>query len=186
MYIIIGLGNPGKEYEYTRHNAGFLFIDFLASKYKIKMNKIKFKGLCGEGSINGEKVLLLKPTTYMNKSGESLIEAMNFYKVSSSNIIVVYDDVSLDLGKIRIRQTGSAGGHNGIKNIILLTNTDQFPRIKIGVNTPHNENIDLVDFVLGKFSNTELKDFSVSVENSVLALEHIIKNEISVAMNNYN
>jgi PTH1 family peptidyl-tRNA hydrolase len=186
MYIVIGLGNPGKEYEYTRHNAGFLFLDYLASKYKIKMNKIKFKGLCGEGTISGEKVLLLKPSTYMNKSGESIVEAMNFYKVNTSNIIVVYDDVSLDLGKIRIRKVGSAGGHNGIKNIILLTNTDEFVRIKIGVNSPHNENMDLVDFVLGKFSNTELKAFSLSVETSVLALEHILKNELSIAMNNYN
>jgi PTH1 family peptidyl-tRNA hydrolase len=186
MYLVLGLGNPGKEYEFTRHNAGFLFLDKLAMKYNIKINKIKFKGLCGEGTINGEKVVLIKPSTYMNKSGECLIEAMNFYKVNASNIIVVYDDVSLELGKIRIRRNGSAGGHNGIKNIIYLSNTDIFDRIKIGVNSPHNENIDLTDFVLGRFSNEELKEFSLSVDKSILAIEHILKNETSVAMNNFN
>jgi PTH1 family peptidyl-tRNA hydrolase len=138
MYLILGLGNPGKEYEYTRHNAGFLFLDYLSNKFNIKINKIKFKGLYGEGNINGEKIIFLKPSTYMNKSGESLIEAMNYYKINPTNIIVVYDDVSLELGKIRIREKGSAGGHNGIKSIIHLCNTEVFKRIKIGVNSPHN------------------------------------------------
>lgn len=184
MHIIIGLGNPGKQYEYTRHNAGFLFIDYLAAKHNIKLNKIKFKGIIGEGSIAGEKVLLLKPSTFMNLSGESLIEAVNFYKVDYQDVIVVYDDISLPLGSLRIREKGSAGGHNGIKNIIYLSGKDTFPRIRLGVNAP--EERDLADFVLSKFSQAELKIFSQAVENAADAVEHMLKGDILKAMNLYN
>ena len=186
MFIIVGLGNPGKKYDFTRHNAGFMFLDYFAAKYKIKINKIKFKGLYGEGNINGEKVALLKPSTYMNLSGESIIQAMNFYKAANENIIIVYDDISLELGKIRIREKGSAGGHNGIKSIIYSLNSDEFMRVKIGVNAPHNENIDLADYVLSKFPDSEIKEFSQAVENTVTACELIIKGEASRAMNQLN
>jgi len=186
MYIIVGLGNPGKAYNFTRHNAGFMFLDYFSGKHNIKINKIKFKGLYGEGRINGERVVLLKPSTFMNKSGESIIEAMNFYKASSSDIIVIFDDISLELGRIRIREKGSSGGHNGIKSIIYSLNTDEFMRVKIGVNAPHNENIDLADYVLGKFPDSEIKDFSKAVEDTVTACELIMKGELSKAMNQLN
>ena len=186
MYIIAGLGNPGKNYNFTRHNAGFMFLDYFSKKHNIKINKIKFKGLYGEGKINGERVILLKPSTYMNLSGESLIAAMNFYKLSNKNIIVVYDDISLELSKIRIREKGSSGGHNGIKSIIYSLNTDEFMRVKIGVNAPHNENIDLADYVLGKFPDSEIKDFANAVENTASACELMIKGEASKAMNQLN
>lgn len=186
MYLIVGLGNPGKKYEFTRHNSGFLFVDFLASKYNIKINKIKFKGLYGEGRIGNEKVVLLKPSTFMNLSGESVREAMSFYKLTNENIIVVYDDISLPLGRLRIRENGSAGGHNGIKNIILHTSTDQFKRIRLGIENPDKKKDDLADFVLDKFSDSELKDFGSAVDRGVEAIELMIKGDTSKAMNLYN
>ena len=136
MYLIVGLGNPGKEYDGTRHNIGFEAIDYMANKYNIEVNRIKFKGVFGEGFIDNKKVILLKPTTYMNLSGESIREVINFYKISNENIIVIYDDISLEVGKLRIREKGSDGGHNGIKSIIANLGSDVFPRIKIGVGQP--------------------------------------------------
>lgn len=186
MYLIAGLGNPGKKYEYTRHNSGFLFMDYLSAKYDIKINKIKFKGLCGEGTIENEKVILLKPSTFMNLSGESIKEAMSFYKIESDNIIIIYDDISLPLGKIRIREHGSAGGHNGIKSIIQHTGTDKFKRIRIGIENPEKKKDDLADFVLDSFSKSELKDFSVAVENGVEAIPLMLKGNCGKAMNLYN
>lgn len=184
MHIIVGLGNPGKQYEFTRHNAGYLFIDYLAAKHGIKVNKIKFKGLSGEGNIAGEKVLLLKPTTFMNLSGESLLEAVRFYKVDYADVIVVYDDISLPVGALRIREKGSAGGHNGIKNIIYLSGKDSFPRIRLGIESTHQH--DLADFVLSKFSEDELKQFSESVEQAADAVEYMLKGDTQKAMNLYN
>lgn len=184
MHIIVGLGNPGKQYEFTRHNAGFLCLDYLAAKYDIKVNKIKFKSLVGEGNIKGEKVVLLKPTTFMNLSGEAVVEAVNFYKVPWQNVIVLYDDISLPLGSLRIRERGSAGGHNGMKNIIYLSGTDIFPRIRLGVGS--NGERDLADYVLGKFSKEDLKTFSSSVEDAVDALEYMIKGDTAKAMNLFN
>ena len=136
MILIVGLGNPGKQYEQTRHNIGFDVIDYMANKYNIDVNREKFKGICGEGFIENKKVILLKPLTYMNLSGESIRELANFYKLEDDEIIVVYDDISLDIGRLRIREKGSAGGHNGIKSIIQNLGGDKFPRVKVAVGQP--------------------------------------------------
>ena len=146
MILIVGLGNPGKQYEQTRHNIGFDVIDYMANKYNIDVNREKFKGICGEGFIENKKVILLKPLTYMNLSGESIRELANFYKLEDDEIIVVYDDISLDIGRLRIREKGSAGGHNGIKSIIQNLGGDKFPRVKVGVGQPKDN---LVNHVLG-------------------------------------
>lgn len=186
MYLIVGLGNPGSKYTYTRHNAGFMFMDYFSKKHGIDIKKIKFKGLVGEGFIGTQKVALLKPSTFMNLSGESVFEAMNFYKITPENLIVIYDDISLGLGRMRIREKGSAGGHNGIKNIIYMLNSDSFKRIKIGVGTDELGKRDLADFVLAKFSDNEMKTFAQTVENAVLATECMINGKTSEAMNLYN
>lgn len=183
MFLIVGLGNPGREYSHTRHNVGFDVIDLIAEKYNIKINRIKFKGSIGEGSINGEKVILLKPSTYMNLSGESVIEASSFYKIPKENIIVVYDDISLELGRMRIRSEGSAGGHNGIKNIILHLSSDIFPRVKVGVGQPKG---DLVKHVLGNFSREEGEVLNKVFINAVEAVASIIIDGAAEAMNKYN
>ncbi|MBR5239355.1 MAG: aminoacyl-tRNA hydrolase [Clostridia bacterium] len=184
MHMIVGLGNPGKQYEFTRHNAGFLCLDYLAAKNNIKVNKIKFKSLVGEGNIGGEKVILLKPTTFMNLSGEAVVQAAGFYKVDVSDIIVVYDDISLPIGSLRIREKGSAGGHNGMKSIIYLLGKDNFPRIRLGVGS--NGERDLADHVLGKFSKEEMNGFSASVEDAVEAISYMLKGDTQKAMNLYN
>ena len=186
MYIIAGLGNPGREYVNTRHNIGFEAIDTIASKYNIKLNKEKFKAIYGEGFIAGEKVLLLKPQTYMNLSGESLRDFVNWYKVDTENIIIIYDDISLPVGKIRIRPKGSAGGHNGIKSIIFQLGTDVFPRIKIGVGSPQNKDYDLADYVLGKFSKEEIDILIKTVIRATEAVETIIKYGTEKAMSGFN
>ena len=154
MFLIVGLGNPGKEYDGTRHNIGFAAVDYIADKYNIELNRIKFKGVFGEGFIDGKKVILLKPTTYMNLSGESIREVINFYKISNEEVIVIYDDISLEVGRLRIREKGSHGGHNGIKSIIANLGTDVFPRVKIGVGAPKGN---LVSHVLGKFREDEIE-----------------------------
>ena len=163
MFLIVGLGNPGREYDGTRHNIGFEAIDYISSKNNIDINKSKFKGMFGEGFIKGQKVILLKPTTYMNLSGESIREVINFYKIDNNKIIVIYDDISLEIGKLRIREKGSAGGHNGIKSIIANMGTDVFPRIKIGVGQPKG---DLVSHVLGRFNKDEEEDLKEVIEAS--------------------
>lgn len=186
MYLIVGLGNPGIKYDYTRHNAGFMFMDYFAKKHNIDIKKIKFKGLLGEGFINGEKVALLKPSTFMNLSGESVAEAMNFYKLTPDKLIVVYDDISLQLGRMRIREKGSAGGHNGIKSIIYMLNSDSFKRIKIGVGTDEPGKIELVNFVLSKFTDEQIKVFASTVERACSAAELLLEEKTAVAMNLYN
>ena len=183
MFLIVGLGNPGKEYENTRHNIGFEVIDYIANKYNIELNRVKFKGIYGEGFIANKKVILLKPTTYMNLSGESIREVINFYKLTEEDIIVLYDDVSLEVGRLRIREKGSAGGHNGIKSIIANLSTDVFSRIKIGVGQPKG---DLVSHVLGKFSKDEQEVLKESMEASANAVEIIIKENAKEAMNKLN
>lgn len=183
MFLVVGLGNPGKEYDGTRHNIGFEAIDYISKKYNIDVNRTKFKGVFGEGFINGSKVVLLKPTTYMNLSGESIREAINFYKLEKEEVIVIYDDISLEVGKLRIREKGSAGGHNGIKSIIANMNTDIFPRIKIGVGQPKG---DLVSHVLGKFSKEEVQDLNEVIEASSKAVEIIIKDGTKESMNELN
>lgn len=183
MYLIVGLGNPGVQYEKTRHNVGFEVIDLIASKYKISVSRIKFKGAYGEGIINGEKVILLKPQTYMNCSGESVGELSKFYKIPKENIIIIYDDMSLDIGRIRIRAKGSAGGHNGIKNIIAHLSTEEFPRIKIGVGQPKG---DWVNHVLGNFSKVEQEKLQKTYEAVIDTVECMISHGVDTAMNKFN
>ena len=157
MYVVIGLGNPGKDYTNTRHNVGFDTIDILAKRNKIEMNKIKFKAVYGEGRIGNEKTLLVKPQTYMNNSGVSLREIIQFYKVPLENIIVIVDDIDIDFATVRVKQKGSAGSHNGLKSIIYHIQDDNFPRIKIGIGKKH-PNQDLADFVLSRFSKEDRQD----------------------------
>lgn len=183
MYLIVGLGNPGDEYKHTRHNVGFDVIDLIADKYNISINRIKFKGVYGDGIIANEKVILLKPSTYMNLSGESVIEAANFYKIPKENIIVIYDDVSLPVGRMRIRPEGSAGGHNGIKNIILHLSSEVFPRIKVGVGAPQG---DLISHVLGRFPKEDREVLEKVFPAAVDAVEAIIDKGITEAMNRFN
>ncbi|MBE7027495.1 MAG: aminoacyl-tRNA hydrolase [Ruminococcaceae bacterium] len=185
MYIIVGIGNPGKKYESTRHNIGFIAIDYMASLFDIKVNKIKHKALIGEGKIDGERVMLVKPQTFVNLSGESVREIADYYKVSSQNIIVIYDDVSLEEGSVRIRKKGSDGGHNGIKSIIYQLSSDAFPRIKLGVGSKP-PGYDLKDWVLAKFTDEDIKIMSKAVETAAKAVPEIIKNGAESAMNKYN
>ncbi|MVX65412.1 aminoacyl-tRNA hydrolase [Clostridium chromiireducens] len=183
MFLIVGLGNPGREYEDTRHNIGFNVIDSIAKEYNIEINRQKFKGIYGEGFIEGKKVMLLKPTTYMNLSGESIREVVDFYNLDSNEVLVIYDDISLEVGTLRIRERGSAGGHNGIKSIIAHLGSDVFPRIKVGVGQPSG---DLVKHVLGKFTKEEMVILNQSIEISTKASVEIIKNNTKVAMNQFN
>lgn len=183
MILIAGLGNPGKEYANTRHNVGFDAIDLIADGYNIEINRVKFKGVCGEGNIKGEKVMLLKPTTYMNLSGESLRSLMDFYKLEANQVIVIYDDISLPIGRLRVKEKGSAGGHNGIKSIINHLGTDVFARIKIGVGAPKGN---LVSHVLGKFTKEEENILKDVLEVVVKATEKIVEDSPEKAMNEFN
>ena len=183
MYLVAGLGNPGKEYEGTRHNVGFEAIDYLCEKLNFEVNKIKFKGKIGEKSINGEKVIFLKPSTYMNLSGDSVREAAFFYKISPQNIIIVYDDVAIEVGRIRIRESGSDGGHNGMKSIIYQIGSDTFPRVRIGIGEPKG---DIVNHVLGGFRTEEKKPIMETIVAAGDAVLLIIENGIQSSMNKYN
>lgn len=183
MFLIVGLGNPGDEYNHTRHNVGFDAVEKIADKYNININREKFKGMYGEGFINNEKVILFKPLTYMNLSGEAVKPLMDFYKLTSEDILVIYDDISLNVGRLRIRDKGSAGGHNGIKSIIAHLGTDVFPRIKVGVGQPKG---DLVKHVLGKFPKEEREVLDKVFDIAVEATETIIKDNTKEAMNKYN
>ncbi len=185
-YLIVGLGNPGKQYESTRHNAGFICIDALADKYGIKINKLKFKSLIGEGRIEGKRCLLLKPQTFMNLSGEAVRDAVEFYKIPTENIIVICDDISLEPGKMRIRRKGSHGGQNGMRNIIYHLKDDNFPRIKIGIGAKPNPEYDLADWVLSRFSQSEAKLIKEVADNTVSAIEYMVKGDIDKAMSNFN
>ena len=184
MYLIAGLGNPGSKYEYTRHNAGFLVIDDLAKKLNIKVNKLKFKSLIGEGFIGSEKVILMKPSTYMNDSGKAILDCFNYYNLTSDNLIVICDDIDIPFGTIRIKKKGSAGTHNGLKSIIYLIQSQDFCRIKVSVG--QNENYDLKDFVLSQFSKKEFEVLEKEIEMSSEAAIKIIENNVDFAMNNYN
>jgi PTH1 family peptidyl-tRNA hydrolase len=186
MYLIVGLGNPGSKYAGTRHNVGFEVIDYLADLYNIAVTKVKHKALIGEGIIQGKKVVLAKPQTYMNLSGESIREMKEWYKINNDNIIVIYDDISLEPGKLRIRAKGSAGGHNGIKSIIYQLNSDVFPRIKIGVGQPSHPDYDLADFVLGRFSEKEQEIMINSLKKAADAVPVIIQAGVNEAMNRFN
>lgn len=185
-YIIVGLGNPGTKYETTRHNSGFLMIDSVAQQLGAKFNSSKFDSLCSFAQINGVKVMLLKPQTYMNLSGQAVRQAMNFYKIPPENVIVIFDDISLPVGKMRIRKSGSHGGQNGMKNILQLCGSSNFPRIKIGVGQKPNENWDLADWVLSSFSVSERKALSDVAKNVFDAINLMIVGKIDEAMNKFN
>ncbi len=186
MYIIAGLGNPSKEYEGTRHNAGFQVIDRIAEKYNISVDVKKHRALIGKGIIAGQKVILAKPQTFMNLSGESIRSLLDYYKIDEENeLIVIYDDISLEPGQIRIRAKGSAGGHNGIKNIIQHLGGQVFPRIKVGVGEKPPK-MDLADYVLGHFSKEEKEQMDEGYEHAIHALELMLMGETSEAMNEYN
>ena len=185
-FIIAGLGNPGAKYETTRHNSGFVFLDMLADKYGVKLNKIKFKAVCETADINDHKCLLLKPQTFMNNSGQSVREAAAFYKIPPENIIVVFDDISLECGRLRIRRKGTDGGHNGIKSIIYHLNSDNFPRIKLGVGQKPDNGIELADWVLSSFTAEEAKLMRQAAENAVSAAEMMVAGETDRAMSKFN
>lgn len=185
MYLIVGLGNPEPEYSNTRHNMGFNTINMLAKEYNIELNKTKFKGIYGVGEIEGKKVILLKPQTYMNLSGESIIEIMNFYKIDLDNLIVVYDDFDTDIEKIRIRKSGSAGSHNGMKSIIGILKSQNFIRIRVGIGQPEYEN-DKVNYVIGKISKEDSINLEKGVEKAKKAIVEILKNNVDIAMNKFN
>ena len=184
-WLIVGLGHPGQKYEHTRHNMGFLTVDLLAEKQGVKLNKVKFKSAFNIMHFAGCKCLVMKPQTYMNLSGEAVREAAQFYKVPADHVLVIYDDVSLPVGKIRVRPTGSAGGHNGIKNIISHLGTQDFPRIKIGTGAP-GEGGDMIDWVIGVPSQAERKVLLESFEKAIQAAECVIEYGCQKAMNDYN
>ena len=182
---IVGLGNPGSKYEHTRHNMGFLTVDLLAEKLGVKLNKGKFKAAYNIVNFAGCKCLVMKPQTYMNLSGEAVREAAQFYKVPADHILVIYDDISLPVGKLRVRPSGSAGGHNGIKNIIAHLGTQDFPRVKIGVAAPGDAG-DMIDWVIGVPSQAERKILAQSFEKAIAAAECIIIDGCQKAMNGFN
>lgn len=185
MFIIAGLGNPSKEYDKTRHNAGFDTVDYLADRHGIYMGEKKHKALTGKGVIGGEKVLLLKPQTFMNLSGESLRSAVDYYKATAQELIVIYDDISLEPGQLRIRLKGSAGGHNGIKNIIAHLGTQEFPRMKVGVGAKPPK-MDLKDYVLSRFSKGEQEQMDQAFTEAAKAVAVMITEGPERAMNQFN
>lgn len=185
MYVIAGLGNKGKEYDNTRHNAGFMFIDELADRLNINVSSNKFDALCGQGFYNGKKVFLLKPQTYMNLSGNAVAQVCNYYKIPlNTNLMITYDDTALPLGNLRIRENGSAGGHNGMKSIINALRGDSFIRIRLGIGEKTTD--DLADYVLGKMTSDENVRLKNAVKNAADAALMIIEKDVSAAMNEYN
>lgn len=185
-YLIVGLGNPGLEYETTRHNAGFLALDVMQSKLNFQIKKIKFKSLVGECTVGDKKAIVIKPQTFMNNSGEAVRECAAFYKIPVENIIVLYDDISLDVGKMRIRRKGSAGGHNGIKSIIYHLGSDNFPRVKIGVGKKPHPEYDLAAWVLSNFTKDEQLVLEKTLPDAVEAAEMIMQGKTDRAMNLFN
>ncbi len=185
MFVIVGLGNPGSKYELTRHNIGFLTIDRLAKREGVRVDRIKFKSLIGEMNINGEKVILVKPQTFMNLSGEAVIEVMNFYKVDLKNLLVVVDDIDITPFTIRLKKSGSAGSHNGMKSIIFNLNDDKFPRLKVGVGN-NERKIDLANYVLSGFEKKDQDKLENIIDTSCDAILDFIKNGADYVMNNYN
>jgi PTH1 family peptidyl-tRNA hydrolase len=184
-YIIAGLGNPGNKYDNTRHNVGFDAVDLLAHLNDISISKVKFKALMGEGNIEGKRVILVKPQTFMNLSGESIREVLEWYKIPVGNIIIMFDDIDLELGKIRIRSKGSSGTHNGMRNILYQIQSDEFPRVRIGIGRPP-EGWNLADYVLSKFSPSERSTINDSIKNTAEAVSTILKSGVDAAMNKFN
>ena len=185
-WLIVFLGNPGPKYECTRHNAGFMAGDALAKKLGVSINRARFKALTAAAEINGEKVLLMKPQTFMNLSGEAVGEAARFYKVPSDHVIVVSDEVSLPLGKLRVRSKGSAGGHNGLKSIIAALSGDNFPRVRIGVGAPPHPDYDMADWVLSVFRNQDLEDMLSAADSAAEAVITYVTDGPERAMNRFN
>ena len=186
QWLLVCLGNPGKEYANTRHNIGFLAADALERRTGVKFNKLRYRALTGEVTLGGQRVLVVKPQTYMNLSGEAVKLAGGFYKIPPERILVLYDDVSLPLGKLRIRGSGSAGGHNGIKNIIAHLGTDAFPRIKVGVGAPEGADRDLVDWVIGNFTQAQRRVVDEAIDRALDAAECVIEHGVSEAQNRFN
>lgn len=185
-YMIVGLGNPGKKYEFTKHNAGFLCVDLLAQQLGVKIDRLKFKSLMGDVRINSKRCLLLKPQTFMNLSGEAVREAAQFYNLPPERIIVIFDDISLEPGRLRIRRKGSDGGHNGIKSIIYQLQSDAFPRIKLGIGAKPHPDFDLADWVLEPFTNEALKALRTAADNACEAVGLMVDGKIDEAMSRYN
>lgn len=185
-WLVVGLGNPGPKYEWTRHNVGFLVVDELAERANIPVQKLKYKALTNTTVIGGQSVLLMKPTTYMNLSGESVGQAARFYKIPPERVLVISDDVALPVGKLRVRKNGSAGGHNGLKNIILHLGCDCFPRVKLGVGEKPHPDYDMADWVLGKFSGEDKKAVDAAVKRAADAVECILEKGLEKAMNKFN
>ena len=185
-WLIVGLGNPGQKYEHTRHNMGFLTVDLLAEQLNVKLNKVKFKSAYNIVRFGGQKCLVMKPQTYMNLSGEAVREAVQFYKIPADHVLVIYDDVSLPVGKLRVRPTGSAGGHNGIKNIIAHLGTDQFPRIKVGVGMPEHPDHEMIDWVIGKPKGDEAKLLRQTLDRAANAALCLMEEGPDKAMNKFN
>ena len=185
-FLIVGLGNPGPKYEFTRHNAGFLCMDLLAQQLGVKIDRIKFKSGVADVAIEGSRCILMKPQTFMNNSGEAVRDAANFYKIPPEHIIILFDDISLPPGKLRIRRKGSDGGHNGIKSILYLLGSDQFPRIKLGVGAKPRPDYDLADWVLSTFQKDELSRMKEAMEKACEAVPLLVREETDRAMNLYN
>ena len=185
MYLIVGLGNPEEEYKNTIHNMGFDTINKLANDYNIEMNKQKFKAIYGMGTIEGEKVILLKPQTYMNLSGESIIEWVNFYKLAMDKVIIVYDDIDVEPATIKIRKKGSAGSHNGMKSVIQSLNTENFTRIRVGIGKPEYKG-DMINYVIGKLPKEEYEELQKGTELAKKAIVEILANGVDIAMNKFN
>ena len=184
-YIIAGLGNPDRKYENTRHNAGFIALDHIAEKYGVNIDRLKYKSYCTTVTTDSGKVLLMKPQTYMNNSGQALVEAMNFYKIPPENCVIIFDDISLDVGRLRIRRKGSDGGQKGMRSIIYLSGHDTFPRIRIGTGAKP-EGRELADWVLSRFTDSERRLIDEASEKACLAAELIISGDIDKAMNKFN
>lgn len=184
MKLIVGLGNPGKEYERTRHNVGFMVVDALADAFHVSINTQKFKGEYVKFKYKNEDIILLKPLTYMNNSGESVIQVMNFFKIDVDDLIVIYDDMDMPTGKLRLRQSGSAGGHNGMKSIIQHVGTQNFKRIRVGIDK--HVLIPVVDYVLGRFSKEQQPLINEGIENAKKAVQTMIDKDFVAAMNTYN
>ena len=185
-WVVVGLGNPGRRYEATRHNVGFMTLDLLSDRWGIPIKKLKFQSVYGVGQAMGMSVILLRPQTYMNRGGEALRDCLRFFKASPDRAIVIYDDVSLPTGKPRVRARGSDGGHNGIKSVLYQLQTDVFPRVKIGVGAPPHPEFDMKDWVLGGFSKEEGPIMREALERACLAVEEIMRNGVERAMNKFN
>ena len=184
-FMIVGLGNPGVQYQNTRHNAGFMALDATAKALDIRVERARFHAYCGEGVCAGRHVLLMKPQTYMNNSGEAVCEAMRFYKLSPEQVLLLFDDISLPVGGMRVRRSGSAGGQNGVKSILQLSGSDMFPRVKLGIGAKQHPDCNLADWVLSRFSEKELSVMGETAEKAAAAAELIVSGNIEEAMNRY-